>query len=177
MRSRWPLPFVLLHIAGLSGAATAQTLDQQRCSTPDPDLRISGCTAMIQSGHETPQNLAVAFSHRGLAYGRKRQYDRAIQDFDQAIRLNPNNAIAFSNRGAAYASKGQYDRAIQDFDQAIRLNPNNADAFSNRGAAYGRKGQPDRAIQDFDQAIRLNPNNADALRNRGLAKRAKGDYP
>ena len=65
MRSRWALLFVLTHIAGFSGAATAQTLDQRRCLAPDPDLSISACTAMIQSGHETQQNLATAFYNRG----------------------------------------------------------------------------------------------------------------
>ena len=61
MRNTWTLLFVLMQIAGFGGAATAQTDDQQRCSAPDPDLSISGCTAMIQSGHETRQNLAKAF--------------------------------------------------------------------------------------------------------------------
>jgi hypothetical protein len=58
-----------MHIAGFSGAATAQNVDQQLCLAPDPDLSISRCTAMIQSGHETQQNLAVAFSDRGIAFG------------------------------------------------------------------------------------------------------------
>jgi hypothetical protein len=87
MRSRWARLFMLMHIAGLSGAATAQTPDQRRCSAPDPDLSISGCTAMIQSGHETRQNLAGAFYNRGNAYNGKGQPDRAIADYDQAIRL------------------------------------------------------------------------------------------
>src|SRR5580700_11195786 len=87
MRNTWTLLFVLMQIAGFGGAATAQTDDQQRCSAPDPDLSISGCTAMIQSGHETQQDLAKDFSNRGTAYGRKGQLDRAIEDFDLAIRL------------------------------------------------------------------------------------------
>ena len=55
MRSTWALLFVLMNIAGFGGAATAQTPDQQRCAAPDPDLSISGCTAMIQSGRETQE--------------------------------------------------------------------------------------------------------------------------
>jgi lipoprotein NlpI len=174
MRNTWTLLFVLMQIAGFSGAATAQTADQQRCPAPDPDLSISGCMAMIQSGHETQQDLAKDFSNRGTAYGRKGQLDRAIEDFDWAIRLNPNYAEAFNYRGANYARKGQLDRAIGDFDKAIRLNPNYAQAFNNRGTAYRRKGQLDRAIEDLDQAIRLNPNYAQAFYNRGTAYNRKG---
>jgi lipoprotein NlpI len=187
MRSRWALLFVLMHITGFSrGAATAQTLDQQQCSAPDPDLAISGCTAMIQSGHETQQNLAVAFLNRGAAYLDKGQPDRAIQDYDQAIRLNPNYAAAFRNRGRAYSAKGDNDRAIADFNEAIRLDPKRAVAYNNRrnnhavryynrGNAYSAKGDNDRAIADYNEAIPLDPKPAVAYKNRGNAYRAKGD--
>jgi tetratricopeptide (TPR) repeat protein len=137
----------------------------------------------------------LAIVRRGAAYIVKGQYDRAIEDFDQAIRLNPNYALAFISRGNAYLSKGvaacrpflppcaiviaQYDRAIEDFDQAIRINPNYALAIVRRGAAYAAKDQPDRAIEDFDQAIRINPNDlmaGMAYTERGIAKSAKGDF-
>jgi hypothetical protein len=68
MRSRWALLFGLMHIAGFSGAATAQTLDQQRCLAPDPAVSIPGCTAIIQSGHETKQNLAALMHHLAAFY-------------------------------------------------------------------------------------------------------------
>jgi tetratricopeptide (TPR) repeat protein len=190
---KWALLFVVMHIAGFGGTVTAQTVDQQQqCPAADPDLSISGCTAMIQSGHETQQKLAIDFFNRGYAYAAKDQKERAIEDFDQAIRLNPNYALAFVARGLAYFD----DRAIEDFDQAIRLNPNYAMAFNDRGRAYFSKGraacrpasfppcalaiaQYDRAIEDFDQAIRLNPNDAMAARaysERAGAKSAKGDF-
>ena len=176
MRNTWTLLFVLMQIAGFGGAATAQTDDQQRCSAPDPDLSISGCTAMIQSGHETQQDLAKDFSNRGTAYGRKGQLDRAIEDFDQAIRLNPNYAAAFNNRGSAYSAKGDLDGAIADYNEAIRLDPKIAAAFNNRGFAYSWKGDLDRAIADHSEAIRLNPKYALAFLNRGNEYRAQGDF-
>jgi tetratricopeptide (TPR) repeat protein len=163
MNNRWALLFVMTHITGFGGAATAQPLDQQQqCPAPDPDLSISGCTAMIQSGHETQQKLAIDFYNRGFAYLLKDQYDRAIEDFDQAIRFNPNYALALNSRGHAYFSKGvaacrpaslppcalaiaQYDRAIDDFNQAIRLNPDDAMA----AWAYGERGLTKSAKGDF----------------------------
>jgi tetratricopeptide (TPR) repeat protein len=186
------LLFVLMYIAGFNGAA-AQTANQQQCPASNPDLSISGCTAMILSGRETPGNLAEAFYNRGVAYDNKGQPDRAIEDYDQAIRLNPNHAKAFYNRGVAYAIKRQHDRAIEDFDHVIGLNPDDASAFVGRGAAYTGKGvtacrpasflppcalaiaQYDRAIEDFDQAIRLNPNDATSYRLRSITKSVKGD--
>ena len=125
---------------------------------------------------QAPLSGATAYNDRGVAYADKGEYDRAIQDYDQAIRLNPNYAFAYYHRGNAYANKGESDRAIQDYDQAIRLDPNSALFYTNRGAAYANKGEHDRAIQDYDQAIRLDPNYARAYNNRGNAYSRKGEY-
>jgi len=122
MGNRWVLLFVLMQTAGFSAAVTAQTLEQKWCFAPGPgDDRISGCTAMIQSGRETPPNLAEAFKDRGNAYFGNGQYDRAIDDYDQAIRLNPNFAAAFYDRGLAHVHNGRPDRAIEDFGRATML--------------------------------------------------------
>src|SRR5204862_543460 len=77
-----------------------------------------------------------------------RDYDRAIADFSEAIRLIPKNATAFNGRGKAYANKRDYDRAIADYSEAIRLDPKYVFAFNNRGNAYRNKGDTDRAIAD-----------------------------
>src|SRR6266436_4016609 len=156
---------------------TVVTLDITKChKSTDSNVVINYCTQAIESGQLSGKGLGFAFYSRGNAYYEKRNYNQAIQDYDQAIRLNPSHASAFSNRGVAYASKGDYDRAIENYDEAIRLNPNHADAFSNRGVAYGRKGNYDRAIQNYDEVIRLNPNHANALYNRGNAYKHNKDY-
>ena len=67
--------------------------------------------------------MALAFSSRGNAYYNKRDYDRAIQDLTQAVKLNPNDIPAFNDRGIAYGIKGEVDLAIEDFEQVIRLDP------------------------------------------------------
>jgi lipoprotein NlpI len=101
-------------------------------------------------------NEAVAFYNRGNAYAAKAQYDRAIEDFDQAIGLDPKYALAFYSRGVAYAAKAQYDRAIEDFDQAIRLAPKDALAIYSRGIAYFNKGRFAVAARDFEQSLSIN---------------------
>ena len=139
--------FAILILALLAGSElvwavgkSAVSVDIAKCHKPtNSDVAINYCTQAIESGQLSGKGLAFAFYRRGNGYHEKGDYDRAILDYDQAVRLNPSHANAFSNRGVAYARKGDYDRAIQDYDEAIRLNPNHADAFSNRGVAYGAR--------------------------------------
>jgi tetratricopeptide (TPR) repeat protein len=165
-------------VLGAAMAAIGQSRQENlnKCRSVDPDTRIAGCTALIQAGQETTENLAVIYNNRGTAYNSKREYDRAIRDHSEAIRLSPNYAYTYFDRGIDYYDKGDYDRAIQDFNEVIRLNPNFASAHYSRGTAYEGKGDYDRAIQDYNEAIRLNPNDTRAYNNRGLAHERKDDY-
>ncbi len=139
-----------------------------------PDIRIVACTRNIQSGRFTGMNLAVAFTNRGLAYKSKSQWDKAIADFSEAIRLEPDFVTAYNSRGNAYYGKGQFDRAIKDYDKAIRLNPDLAEAFGNRGNVYRKKGKIDRALEDYDKAIHLRPDDGKIFADRGLAYEKNG---
>ena len=147
-----------------------------KCGSNDPDSKIAGCTALIQAGKGTPESISTFYNNRAVAYDDKHDYAHAIQDYDEAIRLNPNLSFAFYGRGEAYDHTNEFDRAIQDYDQAIRLNPNFSYAYDARGRAHRNKGEFDQAIRDYDEAIRLDPNYALAFNNRGDSYRSKGDY-
>ena len=164
-------------------AGARQSDERSRCFAREgvsPEQKLAGCTAVIESGRQTRQGLVGAFNNRGNVHLSNRNYDRAIDDYNKAIRLDPKYAIGFNNRGLAYLRKGRTDRAIEDFDEAIRLNSKYAIAFVNRAAAYREKAQwdfdaylaegtyEDHAIRDLDKAIRLDPKNAIAFRNRGF---------
>ncbi len=122
-----------------------------------------------------PEN-ASAYISRGLAKLEEKSYDQAIEDFNEAIRLDPKDALAYNNRGLAWLAKESYDQAIEDFNEAIRLDPKDASAYSSRGWAFLAKKDYDRAIEDFDKAIRLDPKDASAYSSRGSAFLAKKDY-
>ena len=96
------------------------------------DDQIRGCTALIQSGKENRQDTSIAYNNRGLAHYDKEDYDRAIADFTQAIRLDPKFGKAYDARANAYSDKGDHDRAIADYNEAIRIDSANPRAFNNR---------------------------------------------
>jgi uncharacterized protein (TIGR02145 family) len=102
---------------------------------------------------------ALAYSNRGIMYYGKGDYDQAISDFTEAIRLDPKYALAYSSRGIAYFDKGDYDKAISDFTETIRLNPRWENVYNNRGYAYYyAKNDYIKAMEDFQSALRINPN-------------------
>ncbi|MBI1916608.1 MAG: tetratricopeptide repeat protein [Planctomycetes bacterium] len=120
---------------------------------------------MLQPGKcRLDPKFAAAFGNRGNAYLHKKEYDKAIKDFTEAIR-DPKFATAFGNRGNAYLHKKEYDKAIKDFTEVIRLDPKNALTFLNRGYAYQQRKEYDKAIKDYTEAIRLDPNSAFAHNN------------
>ena len=98
----------------------------------------------------------------------------AIEDYDEAIRLDSKDAVAYFNRGNAYHSLNKKKRAIEDYDKAIRLNPEFAEAYHNRGTTHRDLRQFERAIEDYDQAIHLDPQDAVAYNNRGNAYKLQG---
>ncbi len=72
------------------------------------DTVTGSCTALIQSGNYLARDLSTVFVIRAIACQRKGDLDRAIQDYDHAIGLDPGGATAYYNRGAAYGSKGDW---------------------------------------------------------------------
>ena len=128
--------------------------------------------------HNVPYDVpdAEKYFRYGVEAYQRGDFDRAIQDYTEAIALNPDLAGVYYNRGLAYGEKGDHDRAIQDYDKAIVLKPDYAEAYNNRGIDYREKGDYDRAIQDYSKAIELKPDFAEAYNNRGNAYGEKGDY-
>jgi tetratricopeptide (TPR) repeat protein len=119
---------------------------------------------------------AAGFYHRGTAWLDKKEYDKAIKDFDEAVRLDPTDASSFHNRGVAWSGKGEHDKAVRDYDEAIRLDPRNPHAFVSRGNARADKREYDRAVKDYDEAVRLDPKGAPGYGNRAAVRAKLGRY-
>ncbi|MFN7412359.1 MAG: tetratricopeptide repeat-containing serine protease family protein [Dolichospermum sp.] len=118
---------------------------------------------------------AAFYSNRGVAKDELGDKQGAIDNYNQAIKINPNLAQAYNNRGLTKYELGDKQGAIDDYNQAIKINPNYAQAYTNRGNAKSELGDKQGAIDDYNQAIKINPNFAEAYYNRGVAKDELGD--
>jgi tetratricopeptide (TPR) repeat protein len=150
-------------------------LDNASCDFNDVDKRISAYSQIVQLAL-APSRLARAYRLRGNAYEQKKDYDHAITDFGEVIRLDPQDASGWNSRCWARAiANRDLQQALADCNESLRLRPDDSNTMDSRGFAYLRLGQLDSAIADYDAALRIGPTRAASLYGRGLAKRRKGD--
>ncbi len=170
--------FVALGLA-LSATSARAVTDRDRADCEqmtNPGLKISSCTRIL-SGANLPNDMKVlGHHHLGVGLLLKNDYDRAIVEFNEALRIDPTYVRSFNSRGNAWRGKGEIENAIADYNEAIRLDRNFAFPYNGRASAYYDKGQFDRAIDDFSQVIRLDPTLAAPYSNRALAWRDKGEF-
>ena len=102
-------------------------------------------------------------------------YDNAIKDYSDAIRLDPKYVAGFLGRGVAWERKGEFNRAISDLTAAIQLDPKNTIGYTIRGYVYAWRHDNDNAIEDLSHAIQLDPRNAGACSAAASSGRAKAN--
>jgi len=103
---------------------------------------------------------AEEYSKRGGKCFHEKNFNGAIADYTEAIKLEPDNPFGYCTRGMAYMQKREFDLAIADFSKAIQLEPNRfGDFYVDRGTAYIFKGNKDMAISDIEMAVKIDPKN------------------
>jgi len=111
----------------------------------------------------------------GRKFYTRRMYNRALQEFDQALKIDPSNFRAFYWRGRVYLKMGYYDKATADFKMVVKLKPHYVRSYHNLGWLYYQKGKYEESIQYLNKAIELEPNNGWAYYTRGRSHFKKGD--
>ena len=124
---------------------------------------------------EDPRKLSMAYNNRGIAFLNKRQYERAVDDFTQAISSKPSFFEAHANRAFAFDEMGQFDKAIEDYNNVIALNPTISQIYIKLGILYGKTGALDKAIETFGKSLEINPTSSIAHDKRGYAYFLSGE--
>ena len=176
MPGSMPVVIALTLLMAMPAAHAAN--DGKTClqGTDNSDARLEACERYIKSGQARGANLALAYTFRAVIWSHRGDFDRAIEEQSEAIRLVPNDGDMRRNRGIYYASKREPDRALSDFDDAIRMGSKGAAVYGWRGVAYSQKADYQRAIADLTTAIKLDPRDGWLYASRGEVYQYSGKH-
>ena len=115
------------------------------------------------------------YYNRGVVRYRKGDFKRALEDFSQALELEPGDILSLNNRGSSFLAMGDLSSAREDYTRALEIEKGYMTAHFNRGIVYFYEGRYDLASSDFSECIDANPVDEAALQNRGFAYFAQGE--
>jgi tetratricopeptide (TPR) repeat protein len=122
----------------------------------DSTAHATDISEFTETIRKDPEHASECYGFRGYTYADAGDYDKAITDLTEAIRLKPEWAEWYYDRGAVYAAQGKYDKSVLDFTKALdefgRDNPLCYDVILLRGLAYEKAGNLDKAIADYTVA-------------------------
>jgi tetratricopeptide (TPR) repeat protein len=139
-------------------------------------LIAGGCSG------DAPRDLrqARARYEAGAGLINQRQYDRAIEEFDQALQFDPDYAEAYCDRGIALYMKGEHGRAFEDFERALDKDPTLGKAHFHRAMLLDMDGKTDEAIKAYETFIRYSQRSPEVYigrANKRLAELKGGTAP
>jgi tetratricopeptide (TPR) repeat protein len=123
------------------------------CDNSSPERRIQTCTPLIDSPDTAPDVRAKALFLRGLSFSQLNQRERAINDYDEAIRIDPQFASALNNRADAYLKMGQPAQGVEDIERALTIAPQAPIYNATRGQIGQALGDREGAIRDHEAAM------------------------
>jgi tetratricopeptide (TPR) repeat protein len=123
--------------------------------------------ARAQVSGQQPSLTAEQYTEEGNRYAKEKQYDKAVDAFKQAIKLNPNLPTAYYGLGIAYASMGRVTDALNPLTTSVRLDPNNPLAHLNLGRVLASHRRFADGLAEMNEAKRLSPTNANVYNEIG----------
>ena len=140
----------------------------------DPLGVIAACTTFIIENPQRTPTLARAYIWRGRAYADTGETERAIDDLNQAIEIDP-STTALHVRATAYRMKGDTGRALSDYERSLSLKRDELTLLGISQIQWGRE-RYDLALQAMDEAMMHRPGDASFYHIRGNIYRDSGQF-
>lgn len=150
--------------------------DRTTCEDDKADGKIAACTRLLNDLSLPVKDREKFFNERGVGYFRKKEWDLALSDFSEAIKINPRDNVLWANRADTYRNKKEFNLALDDSKRSIELNPKNKRNYYVRGLIYYDQNNYDFAIPEFGEAIKLDPKYDEAFYYRARSLFLKKDY-
>ncbi len=119
---------------------------------------IHGFSMVNDANHPIYEKTAEEYTEKGNNNYHKSEFEKAIEAYKKAIKIDPDSDGAHHNIGLAYDNLGKFEKAIEAYKKAIKINPNNDGAYFGMGLAYYNLDKFEEAIEAHKKAIEINPN-------------------
>ena len=135
----------MVHLGRAFGLINTDNLAEAERELQEQEARVKT--------EEEKELLSKVWNNLGVAYARKREYERAVEAYRKALEHKPDVHEAWNNLGVAYAEKREYERAIEAYRKAVEHKPDDHEAWYNLGVAYAEKQEYERAIEAYTKAL------------------------
>lgn len=109
----------------------------------------------------------LPFSNRAMYFRGRKEYDKALYDFNKALAIKP-QGTTYNSIGKMYFDQGKNKEALDNYKKAIELDKTKGEFFVNLGASMAMDGQYDKALQAMNEGVKLDPENLNGYLNRSL---------
>ena len=113
--------------------------------------------------HKYADELATVYQQRGFASAKNQQFKEAVQDFTEALKIEPNNVRIFEQRAAVEMKMYDYEKALADYAEASKLKPNEIRYYNYRAYIFETKADSQNSMAETEKALKIDPNNQEAL--------------
>jgi tetratricopeptide (TPR) repeat protein len=112
--------------------------------------------------HKYAPNLAAVYQQRGYSAATNQQFQDAINDYAEAIKINPEDPRIYEQRAAVEMKLNDMDKALADYSEAIKLKPNEVRYYLYRSYIYETKGDIKNSLADTEKVLKMDSNNQEA---------------
>lgn len=141
-----------------------------------PRRVVQACTESLDGNIFEGNTRFFLFAGRAAGYFAEGDKQRALDDYNEAVKLAPRNAYVYYNRGVFYSAQSDSDAALKDFDAALGLKSDLVIALRQRARIYQVRGDLSDARADYSKAIGVEPKSAALWSERGYVSLRQKDY-
>src|SRR5438034_7690282 len=134
----------------------------EAAKSEDWDKAVESLRKATALDHKYASDLATVYQGRGYAAAKNQQFQEAIQDFSEALKIKSNDPRIYEQRAYAEMKIYDYDKALADYSELIKLKSNDVRYLNYRAYLYETKDDLQNAMADNEKVLKIDPNNAEA---------------
>jgi tetratricopeptide (TPR) repeat protein len=147
----------------------------EAAKSQDWDKAVEHLRKAAAMDHKYSDELATVYQQRGFASAKNQQFKEAVQDFTEALKLEPNNVRIFEQRAAVEMKMYDYDKALADYAEASKLKPTEIRYINYRAYIFETKGDSPNSMAETEKALKIDPNNQEAKERKQRLERKEAD--